>query len=104
MVERWQAMKRTELTREGNAVTSARRVPRIHWAVCRIVVLLCCATANPQEEQAKMYFIHTGGWSLGRKNQTLPDHEKKIVELEREHSVVLSIGPGHPVFRLKDDR
>ena len=61
------------------------------------------ATAAPQQDQATLYFFNTSGWSLGTRNQTLLDNEKKIVDLDREKYVVLTIAPGHHVLRLKHD-
>ena len=74
------------------------------WAVCLIVLSLCCAIAAAPQDQAMLYFFNTSGWSLGSRNQTLLDNDKKMLALDREHYVALPIAPGHHVLRLKDDR
>jgi hypothetical protein len=96
-------MMRTELVPTGHHVKSGQGTRRIVWALCLIVFSLCRATAAPKQDQATLYFFNTSGWSVGTRNQTLLDNEKKIVDLDREKYVVLTIAPGHHVLRLKYD-
>jgi hypothetical protein len=77
---------------------------KIVWAVCLIVLCLCCSNAAPQQDQATLYFFNTSSWKVFPEKLTLLDHDKKIAAPNRERYVVLQITPGHHALRLKDER
>jgi hypothetical protein len=97
-------MARTELIPAGHGARIGRRTRRIIWAVCLIVLSLCCATAAPQQDQATLYFFNTSGWKVIPEKLTLLDNDKKIAALNRNEYVVLPITLGRHLLRPKDER
>lgn len=97
-------MTRTELIPAGHPAKCDRSTRRIIWAVCLIVLPLCCATAAPQQDQATLYFFNTSGWKVFPEKLTLLDNDKKIAALNRNQYVVLPITTGHHVLRPKYEK
>jgi hypothetical protein len=97
-------MTRTELMPAARPAKRDRSTRRIIWAVCLILLPLCCATAAPEQDQATLYFFNTSGWKVFPEKLTLLDNDKKIAALNRNEYVMLPISPGHHVFHPKEEK
>ncbi len=67
-----------------------------------VTVILVCALCAGQDE-ASLYLINKSpsGWVCLPSKETILEGDKKIVELDHKHYVVLPIEPGHHIFQLK---
>jgi hypothetical protein len=97
-------MTRTERIPAGPPASSASTTRQIIWAVCMLVLSLCCATAAPQQDHATLYFFNTSGWKVIPEKLTVLDNDKKIAAVNRNQYVVLQIPAGHHLLRPKDER
>jgi hypothetical protein len=97
-------MRRTELTTPGNPARRDGTTRRVAWAVCLVVLSVCCAAGASPQDQATLYFFNTSGWKVIPEKLTVLDNDKKIAAMHREQYVVLPIAPGHHVLYAKEER
>jgi len=82
---------------------SGRRYRRITWVISLIALPACLAAGARRQDQATLYFFNTSGWKAIPEKLTVLDNSEKILALNRQHYVVLSLAPGHHVLQPKQE-